>query len=322
MRGGKNIALLVGKVLLAGALLLWLLQSGRMDLSMFADLRWSWLLVGVLVLQLLMLILPVVRWYYLAKALNLELSPRQTLRVGMVGYFANIFLPTGLGIDGTKILYMRRWNPGRSSDVLTTVLMDRIMGMASMAAIGIAALGLFLIWQHDGRFARVISVMVYLLLGLAVALMALLSRRVSGKLITLLPWEPVRSMLDSFRKYRGRTGVLCLAFAISMATHFSNMLAAWFALVLLGAAVPLLPVCAFTPMVNLSGFLPLTPLGLGIADSCAEGLYSMIGVQQGAEGTMLLRAATVLLSSLGVFAVVQSPIGEAESSLSSSAWKG
>jgi hypothetical protein len=40
-------------------------------------------------------------------------------------------------------------------------------------------------------------------------------------------------------------------------------------------------------------------MGLGVADSAAVALFSLVGVSGGAEVTMLLRAATVTLSAFG-----------------------
>jgi hypothetical protein len=55
-------------------------------------------------------------------------------------------------------------------------------------------------------------------------------------------------------------------------------------------------------MIDISRGLPLTPFGLGVADSLAHVLYGAAGNQAGAEASMILGLLSVLLSVVGLLA--------------------
>ena len=65
--------------------------------------------------------------------------------------------------------------------------------------------------------------------------------------------------------------------------------AAAFALLSLAQDVAILGIFTVTPLVTISKFLPITPLGLGVAEGVAAWLYPMVGLSRGAEVQMLLR---------------------------------
>lgn len=317
MRGARRVGVQLAKWGLAVVLLWWLIDSGRLDVAAILQLDVGWALAGVVVGQLLMLALPIVRWMWLARALGLSISGMQAVHIGMLGYFANIFLPTGIGIDGVKLVYMKRVNAHRTADVLSTLIMNRVMGMSSLALIGLIALTVFLVHSGHKQLERWLLVMVVLLalLGLGTALCG--SRRMASFMRTWIPWARIHRVVESFGQYRAHKSALMASFLISLASHGAAIAAAWFAFQLFHEAVPLLTVFALTPLINLSGVIPITPLGLGVADSVAAELYQWAQWSKGAETTMVLRIVTVMLSSLGVIGFIYSRGMEGPSDLAS-----
>lgn len=69
----------------------------------------------VAVLQIPMLLGPLFRWYLLAKAQSLDIELRESIHIGLIGYFASIFVPSGLGLDGSRAVYALRRCPDRPS---------------------------------------------------------------------------------------------------------------------------------------------------------------------------------------------------------------
>ena len=73
-------------------------------------------------------IVTIVRWHFLVRAVDLPLRMRDTLRLGFLGYLYNFVLPGGVGGDFVKGGFLAREQPGRRTEAVLTVLVDRIVG--------------------------------------------------------------------------------------------------------------------------------------------------------------------------------------------------
>ena len=133
-------AMLALKIAVSALLLLLVISYVDVDAIrprlMRADPFWLGLSLLALATQF---IISTLRWHDVCGALELEISYRDTLSLGLVGQLFNQILPTNFGGDGIRILAMSRhgwpWTAaGR------TVLVDRAVGV--LFIIGAAALSL------------------------------------------------------------------------------------------------------------------------------------------------------------------------------------
>jgi uncharacterized protein (TIRG00374 family) len=69
-----------------------------------------------------------VRWYFLVRAQRLPFTLTNALRLGMVGYFCNTFLPGSVGGDFVKAVFIAR-GQSRRTVAVATVLIDRAVGL-------------------------------------------------------------------------------------------------------------------------------------------------------------------------------------------------
>ncbi|MCB1693483.1 MAG: flippase-like domain-containing protein, partial [Pseudomonadales bacterium] len=105
--------------------------------------------------------------------------------------------------------------------------------------------------------------------------------------------------LSAFAAYNSNKSALLTSTLLAIVSHLASALAWWFALMLLGGRTGFLALVAICCMLTIVRTLPLTPMGLGIADGAAEFLFNSVGVAEGAELQMLMRAvmAVILLGS-------------------------
>jgi uncharacterized membrane protein YbhN (UPF0104 family) len=87
------------------------------------------LLAGVLALA--GVLLTFVRWYTLVRAQGLPFTLAGAMRLGMVGYYFNTFLPGSVGGDIIKAACLAR-EQSRRTVAVATVLIDRVIGLCGL----------------------------------------------------------------------------------------------------------------------------------------------------------------------------------------------
>jgi glycosyltransferase 2 family protein len=125
--------------LLAIGLLIWLLSSQGWEkiLSAFQQIN-AWRLALALGLMLLSRLAVAGRWYALLRGADEKISFGLATRITFAGLFASNFLPTTIGGDVVRLGGALRFGIDRAVG-LTSLIVDRIVGMAGMA---MALLGL------------------------------------------------------------------------------------------------------------------------------------------------------------------------------------
>lgn len=100
--------------------------------------RVSFLLIG-LVLYPLAQIISAVKWQYLAKALGINKELKPMVGLYFIGMFFNLFLPTSIGGDITRSLYL---NPdsGNTRSSFLSVLLERGSGLLAMVLLASAVM--------------------------------------------------------------------------------------------------------------------------------------------------------------------------------------
>ena len=92
------------------------------------------------------------RWYLLVRAVDLPFTLRNAVRLGMVGFFYNTFLPGSVGGDLVKAYFLARDQPGRRATAVATVVADRLVGLFGLI-LYVAAVGGGCWLAGDGRIA-------------------------------------------------------------------------------------------------------------------------------------------------------------------------
>ena len=90
------------------------------------------LLLCTLPICLVTVTITILRWHLLLRTLGLKFSIAETLRSGFLAYFVNL-APVGLVAgDSLKAVMLIHRNPGRKTEAIATVLVDRILGLYAL----------------------------------------------------------------------------------------------------------------------------------------------------------------------------------------------
>ena len=145
----KRLLLTLLKLAFGLLLLGWLYHAGRLDLAPLRRLADApAFLAAGLVLMALVPLFSSLRWCVLVRAQGIDLSPLLALRLTLIAFFFNTFLPGATGGDLVKAWYIARQEEQKTAAV-TTILFDRLVGTVSM--FGLAAVVLLI---HLGEVRR------------------------------------------------------------------------------------------------------------------------------------------------------------------------
>jgi uncharacterized membrane protein YbhN (UPF0104 family) len=285
------------------------------------------------------LLLTLCRWYLLVRAQGLPITLPAALRIGLIGFFYNTFLPGSVGGDVVKAAALAR-RQSRRTVAVATVIMDRVIALWGLIWFVALLGGAF--WMAGllegeaaapskwvvSRAAAVVaaSVVGWLLLGLLPPHRA---ERFAGRL-SRIP-KVGGSAAEFWRAvwmYRCRQGSVALTLLLSWVGHVGFVLTFYFSTRTLwdpdaGAAIPSLTQhFLIVPIGLVIQAMPLFPGGVGIGELGFGGLYRFFGCDaaDGVLGSLVQRVLSWVLGVGGYLvalrllhgAVVPSPAAAAE----------
>lgn len=254
----------------------------------------AWFLVGALAVYTVALFITLFRWYILVRAQDLPFRLGDAIRIGLIGFFYNTFLPGSVGGDIVKAAALAR-EQSRRTVAVATVLMDRLIALWGLVWY-VAVLG-SVFWLGgllDGEgaapsrtvvFAALVIVAVtaigWLLLGLLPQHRA---DRFAGRL-SRLP-KVGGSAAEFWRAvwmYRCRQKSVIVAMGISFVSFTGFILAFYWCVRSVWDPAPgmTLPTLAehflIVPMGLVIMAIPGAPGGIGIGEAGFGGLYLWFG---------------------------------------------
>jgi uncharacterized membrane protein YbhN (UPF0104 family) len=232
----------------------------------FGRLRLGWWLAacGVLVVTQ---VVSALRWRMLARPMGFGASLGQYTSFYFIGMFFNLVLPTSVGGDVVRALYLDG-RSGRRLAAFTSVLLDRVSGFLVLLAL--AGLGVLLsplalpAWVQISVAAAVGGV------ALGLACLPLIAR------LPLSVGRKAREVLDGLRAVWAPR-LLLVTTLLSVAVQVANIAIVWLIGVALGAPVPFTYYWVLVPMVTLLTLLPSVN-GTGVREGAMVLYLAPVGV--------------------------------------------
>jgi len=249
------------------------------------------------------------RWYLLVRGLNLEFSLRDAFRLGALGFMFNQVSPGSVGGDLIKAVFIAKEQPGKRTEAVASVFIDRVIGLCAMlliASLGIAFASNSL--ESDGlRHSLQMTIWPAAaggILGLAFVLSPWATGKPVRSMAERLPWigSTFLRLVDAVDVYRSQRRYLFAGFGLALLTHCSLITAFW----LISQGLPVrgptfLQNASLVPVALVAGAFIPTPGGLGVLEGSVESLYTSIGSAAG-DGTLVAltyRAMTYVVASIG-----------------------
>jgi len=248
--------------------------------------------------------LGVVRWRMVLAAQGFELSLGRATRISLVAQFFNSFLLGSTGGDLFKAYYAARETHHKKTEAVTTVFVDRLIGLWAMLLFA----GVMMMPNlHMLRQNRELAASALLILAMLVAVSIILILAFWGGVSKRFPrarhalrqlpkGELLERSLDSCRQFGKEKAFLVKAVVLSLILNIFMVLQ----ISVLGGGldlnIPFTALLVIVPIVACISALPITPNGLGVR----EGLFVfMLGVVAVAKTAAL--SVSLLASAEGLF---------------------
>lgn len=277
---------------IAVAVMAWLFRKmgvGNLSqtLRQCAD-QWYWL-VAALLLSLIPVLLCMIRWKMILDAQDMRLSWPRITSIFFIGLFFNSFMIGPTGGDLVKAYLTAKETHHKKTEAVSTIFIDRIIGLLTLAAIVsfmiLLRLNFFMTNPETRKVALpVLGVCAALLGGGILAfsvhlfetfpfLKRLTTHPLVGKVAAVV--EKVYNAFYVCRQHPRLLAQICL-YSVVLQVLFVGVAA----LVgkALGLAVPFMDYMMFCPLIGLISAIPVTPGGLGIREGASVHLWAVLAV--------------------------------------------
>lgn len=312
VKHSKRLLIQSLKVLFSTGIIYWLVQSGKLNFTALKNLLNPTTATLALLLVVLNIFLASERWRALICSQGLKARPLQVFKLTLIGSFFNFAMPGGVGGDVIKAFYFLRANPGSKVIAVTSVLIDRVLGLFAM--ILLALLVMLYDMQHIMATSSLTSLF-WFILGLFTAFVIALSLIFSQKvyethflknIINSMPLsEKFMKLYESLHLY-GKNGRRFLA--VILLSLLSQICSIVF-LVLAGNAAGYTDISIMTyfmvaPLGYMATAIPISPAGVGVGQAAFYFLFNLYNGNTTEVGPTVITAfqvTTFLVSLSGAF---------------------
>lgn len=264
------------KLLVAGGLIFWLIQSGRFDLNALKKINTVFIWAFGIVTFLVVLLVNVKRWQLLLRIENVQISFGHCFNLSLIGIFFNFFMPGGVGGDVIKAGYLMRDYRDKKWFIGYSILLDRVLGM--FALLLFSALSGLTFYKQLGAELQ-LSIYTISLLTL-VGMFALVT------LMILLPKERVDRLLRSHPSaekfllplyfFFHRPKNMILPFLLSLISQGLVIGLGVFLALFLHVDIPAWVVLLVFPFGFLATVIPISPAGIGVGQAAFYYLFQEV----------------------------------------------
>ena len=313
----KKLILLVKLAVSVTILTVVVVNARRANPTLFAEFidrpkNWG-LLIAAWALCMTGVLITFLRWYYLVRALELPFRVRDALRLGFLGYMFNFVSLGSVGGDLFKAVFIAREHPRRKAEAISTLIVDRAVGLYALLVMAAAAVLIVGLPTEDPNI-RVINdaAVVGSVVGCVLMTLILLPGFSTGPLAEFFSGLPkvggtFAQLFRAVRMYRRRLDVLIWTCLMSLVNH--GLYAIGLFLLATGLAggdtATLAEHFVIVPLGWVAAALPL-PLGaLGAFEGAVDYLYAHVPQASLPPGEGLLvalgyRVITVVIATVGI----------------------
>ena len=300
------------KMLFAGLLLSWLIQSGKLDLTLIRksfETGPQWFMAFALLVTVCFI--GALRYKILLETKGKKpLRFFDVLRLNYIGIFFSSVLPGAVTGDLIKLVYIKKLDSHFTKTFLvTSALLDRILGLSGLLFLaGSFSLIYFKeVISLSPQIGHIILVNLFLFLGTLIFLIVLIAPHKIQKIFIhffdRVPFvgKKISELLHQVFELREKKLSILKCFLLSILAQFLSILAFWIiSSPFYSGHLPLPYVFTFIPVGLIAMAIPISPGGLGVGHVLFANLFSLVNITNGASLFNLFYLCSLAQSSLGL----------------------
>lgn len=302
------------------AYLVWDVKSKQSDVfSNLLNQSKDWRFLGLAVVFCSSaVLLTMIRWHFLVRALEIPTKVNKTFRIAFVGYFFNL-APLGIaGGDLVRIMMLAGGHKNIKAKSVASVVLDRAIGLYMLFIV--ASVAILVTGFHHTDNTTIVGICwatwaISLIGGVVIAVL-MIPAVMEGRFAKSLEKRPgagpaISSLLEAMRMYRRSPGVLLLASVLTIGVHCCFAIGVY----MIARGLPGLGHTLGTHLVimPLSATSGVVPFPMGPFEAVLEYFYKniplaagTIAVGQGFVVALGYRLITVLIASVGAICYFRS----------------
>jgi glycosyltransferase 2 family protein len=279
----KKRLLSYGRIVISVILIVWLVQmiNGSQLLQALSGANVWFIALMVLVCNADR-VLMAYKWNLLLKAKGLRLPLISAVSAYYKSTFwGSLFLPT-VGADAVRIFEVSK-QTGRVEDLVSSVVLERLFGLISVALVGLVSLSLFVVYIDSNEWLN----LVWLAIGVVLAGLILwvsFSKIALGRLFAWTNrWRglgKIDRIWASYQEYANHRRVLGTFLGWSVLEQMVSVINWYLVARALHVEIPFVTFLMFVPIIVLAVRMPISFDGFGVREVLAVYFFGLVGVAQ------------------------------------------
>lgn len=223
----------------------------------------------------------ILRWWFLLLTQGIRLPLLDAFRLSYIGLFFGNVIPGVTGGDLVKAAYVARRVPEARARAVTTIFVDRVLGLLALMVLGSLAA---LVGVANPVFRDAALLLICLLAVGGLCALPILFKRLrracrAERVLRKLPFQDLLREVDAaIQLYRNRAGVVSLIFLFSMLGQVFGLIDAWFMARALGIELSILHVFIIVPIVQVFCIVPVSPGAWGVGEGLYVYFFRFVGI--------------------------------------------
>ncbi len=218
------------------------------------------------------------RWYLLLKAHDIKIPFKRVISLGFIGVLFNNVMPSTVGGDLVKAYYATK-DTSKRTTVVTTVLVDRIIGMGSLLLLSVLVAPFYLTTKGLNNVAIVVLglfafALICFWLVLHPKLMEKISLfekgKISGKLV---------KMYNALYYYKNKPKTIIICIGISLILQTLAIFVQYLLVIAMGYnSIHFLDFMLLIPAITFICAIPISIMGWGIGEAAYKELLKLVAI--------------------------------------------
>lgn len=300
----------IAKLVCLVAILAWIITTfPKKDWDTLVAQEKDWWRIGIAFLAALSAHLVTYwRWWTLVVALGVPLRLIDAVRLGFLGTMLNMVSVGAVGGDLFKAIAAARLTHKRRTEVVTSVLVDRAIGLLGLVIVASVSLVLAGSLSVNMKWIQIGASVLSLVGVVGLALIVLVGHHLPLRWLHRIPWvgHVLYRIATACMVFQGRPMLVVKMLASTICVHSLMTITCW----LISSALYVQPPTLgqhfqAIPPAMAAATLPLTPGGVGVQEVAIDRLFHEVeGIPVGFSGLIVAAMLRVILIAIAAIGAV------------------